>query len=71
MMNTIYQESVSEEELALLQDLLSDALENGETQYMYSRQNEESHKMSQQLEIYRQKLATGKPGQAAAQYPVW
>lgn len=57
MMNTIYQESVSEEELALLQDLLSDALENGETQYMYSRQNEESHKMSQQLEIYRQKLA--------------
>lgn len=59
MMNTIYQESVNEEELALLQDLLSDALENGETQYMYSRQNEESHKMSQQLEIYRQKLATG------------
>lgn len=57
MMNTIYQESVSEEELALLQDLLSDALENGEAQYMYSRQNEESHKMSQQLEIYRQKLA--------------
>ena len=57
MMNTIYQESVSEEELALLQDLLSDTLENGETQYMYSRQNEESHKMSQQLEIYRQKLA--------------
>ncbi len=57
MMNTIYQESVNEEELALLQDLLSDALENGETQYMYSRQNEESHKMSQQLEIYRQKLA--------------
>lgn len=57
MMNTIYQESVSEEELALLQDLLCDALENGETQYMYSRQNEESHKMSQQLEIYRQKLA--------------
>lgn len=57
MMNTTYQESVSEEELALLQDLLSDALENGETQYMYSRQNEESHKMSQQLEIYRQKLA--------------
>ncbi len=57
MMNTIYQESVSEEELALLQDLLSDVLENGETQYMYSRQNEESHKMSQQLEIYRQKLA--------------
>ena len=57
MMNTIYQESVSEEELALLQDLLSDALENGETQYMYSRQNEESQKMSQQLEIYRQKLA--------------
>ena len=57
MMNTIYQESVSEEELALLQDLLSDALENGETQYTYSRQNEESHKMSQQLEIYRQKLA--------------
>lgn len=57
MMNTIYQESVSEEELTLLQDLLSDALENGETQYMYSRQNEESHKMSQQLEIYRQKLA--------------
>lgn len=57
MMNTIYQESASEEELALLQDLLSDALENGETQYMYSRQNEESHKMSQQLEIYRQKLA--------------
>lgn len=57
MMNTIYQESVSEEELSLLQDLLSDALENGETQYMYSRQNEESHKMSQQLEIYRQKLA--------------
>lgn len=57
MMNTIYQESVSEEELALLQDLLTDALENGETQYMYSRQNEESHKMSQQLEIYRQKLA--------------
>lgn len=57
MMNTIYQESVSEEELALLQDLLSDALENGETQYMYSRQNEESHKMRQQLEIYRQKLA--------------
>lgn len=57
MMNTIYQESVSEKELALLQDLLSDALENGETQYMYSRQNEESHKMSQQLEIYRQKLA--------------
>ena len=57
MLNTIYQESVSEEELALLQDLLSDALENGETQYMYSRQNEESHKMSQQLEIYRQKLA--------------
>ncbi len=57
MMNTIYQESVSEEELALLQDSLSDALENGETQYMYSRQNEESHKMSQQLEIYRQKLA--------------
>ena len=48
---------MSEEELALLQDLLSDALENGETQYMYSRQNEESHKMSQQLEIYRQKLA--------------
>ena len=57
MMNTMYQESVSEEELTLLQDLLSDALENGETQYMYSRQNEESHKMSQQLEIYRQKLA--------------
>lgn len=57
MMNTIYQECVSEEELALLQDSLSDALENGETQYMYSRQNEESHKMSQQLEIYRQKLA--------------
>ena len=57
MLNTIYQEAVSEEELALLQDLLSDALENGETQYMYSRQNEESHKMSQQLEIYRQKLA--------------
>ena len=35
---------------------MTDAIDNGETQYMYSRQNEESHKMSQQLDNYRQKL---------------
>lgn len=57
MMGTLYQETVSTEELSQLQDLLGEAIDNGETQYMYSRQNEESHKMSQQLEIYRQKLA--------------
>lgn len=56
MMDTLYPEQVSEEELSLLQDLLGEAIDNGETQYMYSRQNEESHKMSQQLEIYNKKL---------------
>lgn len=57
MMDTLYPEHVSEEELSQLQNLLGEAIDNGETQYMYSRQNEESHKMSQQLEIYKKKLS--------------
>ena len=56
MLQPLYPESVSDEDLAILQDMLSDAIDNGEADYMYSRQNEVSDRMDKQLTEYKAKL---------------
>lgn len=67
LMNPIYQEAVSEEELETLQNLMPTAIDNGEANYMYDRQYDISEKMSKQLEQYKTKLnkwAEGDDGQS-------
>ena len=56
LLQPLYPESVSDEDLAILQDMLSDAIDNGEADYMYSRQNEVSDRMDKQLTEYKAKL---------------
>ena len=56
MLGQLYPEAVSEADLAQLQDIMSDAIDNGEANYMYSRQNEVSDRMDKQLTEYKQKL---------------
>ena len=56
MLGQLYPEAVSEADLAQLQDIMSDAIDNGEANYMYSRQNEVSNRMDKQLTEYKQKL---------------
>ena len=56
MLQTIYPEVGKPEELSLLQELLNEAIDNGEVNYMYPRQSETSMRMSQQLDIYRDHL---------------
>lgn len=56
MLQPLYPGSVSESELAILQDMLKDAIDNGESNYMYDRQNEVSERMDRQLAEYKQKL---------------
>lgn len=54
--DTIYYQDISDEELKKLQDMLNDAIDNGETNYMYDKQNEVSAKMAKQLQSYSDKL---------------
>lgn len=56
MLGQLYPEAVSEADLAQLQDIMSDAIDNGEANYMYSRQSEVSDRMDKQLTEYKQKL---------------
>jgi hypothetical protein len=56
LINPLYQDAVSSEDLVLLQKLLSDAIDNGEANYMYSRQNDVGQKMAEQLTEYKTKL---------------
>lgn len=56
LLQTIYPDIIPQEELNLLQDLLADAIDNGEVNYMYPRQNEMSCKMQQQLKAYQAHL---------------
>lgn len=56
MLSQLYPEAVNEADLAQLQDIMSDAIDNGEANYMYSRQSEVSDRMDKQLTEYKQKL---------------
>ena len=56
MLGQLYPDTVTEEDLAQLQDIMSDAIDNGEANYMYSRQSEVSDRMDKQLTEYKQKL---------------
>ena len=56
MLGQLYPDAVSEADLAQLQDIMSDAIDNGEANYMYSRQSEVSDRMDKQLTEYKQKL---------------
>lgn len=56
MMQKVYAEDVSDTDIELLQSLLKDAIEYGETNYMYSRQNEVGSKMAAQQKEYQEKL---------------
>ena len=56
LMNPLYQDAVSSEDLARLQELLNDAIDNGEANYMYSRMSDVSEKMAKQLDAYKAKL---------------
>ena len=56
MLQPLYQGSVIETDLNILQDMLKDAIDNGESNYMYDRQNEVSDKMDRQLAEYKEKL---------------
>ena len=56
LLGQLYPDTVTEEDLAQLQDIMSDAIDNGEANYMYSRQSEVSDRMDKQLTEYKQKL---------------
>jgi len=56
MMQKMYAEDVPDIDIELLQSLLKDAIEYGETNYMYSRQNEMSARMATQRKEYQEKL---------------
>lgn len=56
LMNPLYQDEVCPDDLARLQEMLNDAIDNGETNYMHPRQNELSDKMERQLNEYKTKL---------------
>lgn len=56
LMNPLYQDAVSPRDLARLQELLNDAIDNGEANYMYSRMFDVSEKMARQLDAYKAKL---------------
>lgn len=63
MMQKVYAEDVSDTDIELLQSLLKDAIEYGETNYMYSRQNEVGSKMAAQQKEYQEKTQSmGRPG---------
>ena len=51
-----YRMEVSEDDLHILQDNLKEAVEMGEVQYMYQKQNEQGAKMDGQLTAYKEKL---------------
>ena len=57
LLQTIYPDIIPQEELSLLQELLDEAIENGEANYMYSRQNEISARMQRQRDDYEAHLA--------------
>ena len=52
----IYPQHTSPEELAVLQDLLDDAIDNGKTNYMFEKQDEVGKTMGKQLQEYSAKL---------------
>ena len=52
----IYPQATSTEELAQLQELLNEAIDNGMANYMYDRQSEVGKDMEDQLTAYRAKL---------------
>lgn len=56
ILNKIYPEDVVESDLEILKSLLKDAIADGETNYMYSRQNEMSARMAVQRQQYQDKL---------------
>lgn len=56
MMNPMYQDAVDSDTLTQLQDIMDDAIDNGEANYMYSRQYDISQKMADQLADYKTKL---------------
>lgn len=63
-----YREEVSQTDLDILQQNLELAVEMGEVQYMYEKQNELGAKMAKQLTEYKEKLerwAIGDGGQAS------
>ena len=51
-----YRMDVSDEDLRILQGNLKEAVEMGEVQYMYQKQNEQGAKMEGQLTAYKEKL---------------
>lgn len=56
MMNPMYQDAVDSGTLTQLQNIMDDAIDNGEANYMYSRQYDISQKMADQLADYKTKL---------------
>lgn len=56
LLQTVYPDIIPQEELSLLQELLKEAIENGEVNYMYSRQNETGAAMQKQLQAYKAHL---------------
>ena len=56
LLQTVYPDIISQEELSLLQELLAEAIDNGEVNYMYSRQNEKGAAMQKQREAYKAHL---------------
>ena len=56
MMQKMYAEDIPDIDIEILQSLLKDAIEYGETNYMYSHQNEMSAKMATQRKEYQEKL---------------
>lgn len=56
IMGEVYPDSVPEEDIQRLEDLLPEAIDNGETNYMYTRQAEVSDKMDKQKRAYTEYL---------------
>lgn len=56
ILQKMYPEDISDNDLQQLQSLLKDAIEDGETNYMYPRQAEMGAKMATQRQQYQEKL---------------
>ncbi|MCR5314383.1 MAG: DEAD/DEAH box helicase [Bacteroidaceae bacterium] len=56
MLGKLYPDKVTDSDLELLQNLMNEAIDNGETNYMYTRQSEVSARMDKQLSEYKMKL---------------
>lgn len=56
LLQPVYSSEVTQDDLAILQDLLPDAIDSAETNYMYERQTDLSEKMDRQLDAYKKHL---------------